>query len=435
VSASSITTVAAAEADGALLRGCRIDRPTEGSESDRHAFSVVGWALGACAPLHHVDLVNQGQVIQTLAVNQRRPDIAVSFADVPWADTAGYAGIVSTLLLEPEFMVSLVGVFDDGTRVQLGAIYGTAAPLATDHEPLLQPLMVTTLGRSGSTALMHLVSQIPGVACGMRYPYELRLSRFWSHCLSVMTSPADHANSAASDGFADNLFWSGRNPFHDPHAGVLGEWLATDHVRATATFVQLQLDAAYNAIAEESGHGPVRFFAEKTVPDRYSWILRRLYPHARELFLVRDFRDMYCSIASFNRKRGYLAFGREQAESELAYIRKLAASAHAMHRAWTARSSTAMLIRYEALVEDPLPVLQAILEYIGLDESAADAEEIVERARSTEAALQDHRTTALANESVGRWRRDLPEPLREECARTLDESLALFGYEPTLSHV
>ena len=48
--------------------------------------------------------------------------------------------------------------------------------------------------------------------------------------------------------------------------------------------------------------------------------MHELYPDGREIFLVRDFRDMLCSIRAFNEKRGSAAFGLDGPGAEEAYV-------------------------------------------------------------------------------------------------------------------
>ena len=54
-----------------------------------------------------------------------------------------------------------------------------------------------------------------------------------------------------------------------------------------------------------------RVYGNDTVTVAYSSaaLTAELYPDAREVFLVRDFRDMVASIFAFNRKRGVRGFG------------------------------------------------------------------------------------------------------------------------------
>ena len=51
---------------------------------------------------------------------------------------------------------------------------------------------------------------------------------------------------------------------------------------------------------------------------RHTW---ELYPHAKEVFLVRDFRDMALSILSFDERRGFAGFGRPEGATDEEYMR------------------------------------------------------------------------------------------------------------------
>ena len=42
-----------------------------------------------------------------------------------------------------------------------------------------------------------------------------------------------------------------------------------------------------------------------------------------------------------------------------------------------------------------------------------------------------HRTTADVEDSIGRWKRDLPSALRQVVGESLEPVLAELGYEPT----
>ena len=65
------------------------------------------------------------------------------------------------------------------------------------------------------------------------------------------------------------------------------------------------------------------FFAEKQVVPYYSWLAWDLYPRTREIFLVCDWRDVFCSILAFNNKRGMVTFGREIVNSDIDFAHRL----------------------------------------------------------------------------------------------------------------
>src|SRR5206468_3765127 len=109
-----------------------------------------------------------------------------------------------------------------------------------------------------------------------------------------------------------------------------------------------------------------KFAVRSAVPD----LVWELYPRARELILVRDFRDLVASILAMNVKVGYQGFGRRRAASDEEFIeRQMADLASAFVRTWRERSDRAHLVRYEDLVTSRGPTLEGILEYLGLDAS------------------------------------------------------------------
>ena len=74
----------------------------------------------------------------------------------------------STLLrLPPRFELDLTAELEDGTECPLGTVAGRRAPLRSGYDPELRPLIVTTLGRTGSTWLIHLLAGHPA---GHRLP-------------------------------------------------------------------------------------------------------------------------------------------------------------------------------------------------------------------------------------------------------------------------
>ena len=99
----------------------------------------------------------------SLPVHDHRPDVARSHPDHEWARHAGFSGAVNTLRLRPRFELDVTAELEDGARGPLGTVAGRRAPLRSGYEPRAAPLIVTTLGRTGSTWLIHLLSGHPAV--------------------------------------------------------------------------------------------------------------------------------------------------------------------------------------------------------------------------------------------------------------------------------
>ena len=171
------------------------------------------------------------------------------------------------------------------------------------------------------------------------------------------------------------------------------EWLGGDAVEALASACQERIEAIYDRIAATTDAGDAPLFAEKCNL-RAAGLLTELYPASRELFLVRDFRDMVSSILAFNRKRGAQGFGRAGA-GQRRRIRRIAradgrpgSSGHGSDGA-----ARAHLVRYEDLVLDPEPTLGGLLGYLGVDASRDTVAACSRRCAEEMPELRDHATS------------------------------------------
>jgi hypothetical protein len=166
-----------------------------------------------------------------------------------------------------------------------------------------------------------------------------------------------------------------------------------------------------------------------------------MYPGARELILVRDFRDMLCSVIAFSRKRGYEAFGRSDEGSDVEYVRtNLVQSVEGLAKRLQATSTRPHLVRYEDLINAPEQTLAEMLSYLDLDSDPDQIQDTLKRAEESTTSMQHpgsgqqvdllaHRTTSDPAASIGRWREDLPEEVAEVCKEVLGPLLVEFGYE------
>src|SRR5581483_7206449 len=78
------------------------------------------------------------------------PELAEQYPDVPGADTAGFQFVVGALNLAAEFELNVQARVDDEEWISLGRIRGRRRPIRSAYKPLIQPLLVTMTGRSGS---------------------------------------------------------------------------------------------------------------------------------------------------------------------------------------------------------------------------------------------------------------------------------------------
>jgi Sulfotransferase family len=122
---------------------------------------------------------------------------------------------------------------------------------------------------------------------------------------------------------------------------------------------------------------------------RIAW---ELYPDAREVILVRDWRDVICSFFAFNSKRNTVGFGRNRFVSDEEYVFYVGRRARQLLEDWKTRSSVAQLVRYEDLVKRPTETVAGLLEYLGLDRRLETVERLVQRAFESP-GFDGHRTS------------------------------------------
>jgi hypothetical protein len=155
--------------------------------------------------------------------------------------------------------------------------------------------------------------------------------------------------------------------------------------------------------------------------------MRELYPEARELFLVRDFRDMVASMLAYNARKGFGDFGRNLVESDEAWLDYLHKTFLVLHAAWRDRGEPGSLVRYEDLVLDPAATLPSLLNLLGLEATPETVTHLLAAADAPE--LRGHATAGSPSGSIGRWRHDLPPGLRGAVEETFGDLLQEFGYQ------
>lgn len=421
------------ESPSNLVYDSSIERPIPGSSLDRTTLEVAGWVVGRHSPVRHVEVVNRGFTLRTISLAVPRPDVVAIHPTAP--ETSGYWALTGTLGLEPEFSLEIRAFFDDDEYASIGSIRGRRHPIRSPLEPRLQPLMVTSLGRTGTTLLMSLLSAHPGVVMHRIYPYEIFPGKYWLHMLRVLAEPANHVESSQVEDFSDDIWRVGHNPFHTApitDRPELAQLLGRSYVERLAAFCQNSIDDFYMAVATFQEKDKPEFFAEKLIPDHVPCVAWSIYPDAREIVLVRDFRDVICSIFAFNAKRNTASFGRDRFATDEEYVVYVGKGAEKLLESWKSRSAMSKLVHYEHLVRRPTETLHGILDYLGLDRRPELLEEMVRQAFAN-SELDYHRTSRSAEESIGRWRSELPPSLRPVCQEALGDVLAELGYDEAMN--
>jgi hypothetical protein len=286
----------------------------------------------------------------------------------------------------------------------------------------------------GTTVLMRMLAAHPGVVVYDRPPYEVRAGKYWVHLLKTLAAPTDASKRiGAPMEFHLEPLAAGGNPFYSASFAAWPEveaWSGSTYVEELAAFCQRSIDGWYLATAAAQGQAiePLVYFAEKHFPDAYPRLMRDLYPAARELFLVRDFRDMIASMRAYNARKGFGDFGRESAQSDATWLAELHRGVIALRDAWRERGDTTSLVRYEDLVRTPDVMLPPLLASLGLDAAPEIVSRLITAVQPDAPELRGHGTSASPHASIGRWQHDLPPELLAAVEETFDDLLQEFGY-------
>jgi hypothetical protein len=429
LTASAVFSIDQAEMNGEsdFVYGGNVDSPAQGFAGNTYGLTIEGWVLSRKVPVEHVEVLHEERPLAIVPVDRTRPDIAEGFPDVEGAARSGFVATTSALKLAERFEIVLRVKLVDGTRLPLARLRGRRRRLPASGGEEIQPLMVNTIGRSGSTLLVTLLSSHPEVVAFSPFVKDARVSTYWANILQDLSEPSSFLAPFDPPDLERPHWWLAAE------GGELGEpeierWLGGDAVDALAGLSRSRIEAFYRHLA---GDARPHFFVEKYLPHQLvPDLLAEMYPGAREVILVRDFRDMLCSIIAFNRKRGWDAFGRTEGGDDAEYVRgALRQSATRLSERLRGEESRALLVRYEDLVLDPEPALAALFEQLGLASDPALVAETVRRAEESTAAMDHHRTSSDPAASIGRWREDLPADVAEVCNQELGPLLVEFGYE------
>jgi hypothetical protein len=409
-----------------------IEKPVAPSSEPTYSILIQGWALGGQKPVQFVELSAKRGDILRVPVDRDRPDLTKAFPDVPWAGSAGFRVNRGALNLPREFRLHLYAAFEDGTRSAIGEISGERRALPSMPEDGFQPILVTTIGRTGSTWLTWVLSHHPELIAYGAWDYEPRVTIYFSEMLAALSQPFSYRQLISGDMYGP-LWWIGTERtfadyVKDPE---FERYLGTSYLEDLARVLLGRVEPIYGRIAEIEGKPDARFFVEKQQPSSLVQdMIWDAFPGTREIFLVRDFRDVVCSILAYGRKRGAASFGREFVATDEEFISgPFRTTVTELHGAWKRRSQDAYLLRYEDLLREPEATLDSLLSYLGVDTSAATVERVLADSERKVAQQDEHRTAPSVEASIGRWKTDLSPELQQVCWRELSTFLEAFGYE------
>lgn len=343
---------------------------------------------------------------------------------------ASFDSTVNAVELAQSFELTLHARFPDGRSLPSGRIRGTRTPLETGP-PAITPISVTTLGRSGSKWLVHLLDCHEDIVALNPLVYEARAVPYWVSVFRALSAPQSALRQVHNDRWGSHWWLPGEEvQLPVPLEPGFAQWLGREAVSGLAGQCRGHVERFYLEAARHEGKTSPRYFAEKSLLDPITiGLTRELFPGAKEIILVRDFRDRLSSVLAWNEKRGETRFGRGDFSTDADFVTsRLRTEAESLLKHWREGGDRALLVRYEDLVLAPDETVSGLLRYLGYDQADARAADLLRRAASETTLLDAHRTVRDPAETIGRWRRDLSPDLIEVCNEALGSSLAAFGY-------
>jgi hypothetical protein len=416
---AEITRVERLIPDSDALLGFSLELPVPRTTSDDYFFEVGGWVLGASSPAIQIELIANDGSVRTIPIIYARADVESVYLSMARGTKVGFRAPVSVIGMTPEFELLIEARLENRQKISIGRILGRHRPVVSRFKPAILPLLVNSLGRMGTTWMMRLLSEHPAITVLRIHPYETRPGKYWMQLLAKAFWRHEPLWNEPLSRFGE---------LDDDSAATDQEWFRTRFIEQVATSCQRSVEECYREIAESRNQQFPAYFAEKHIPDEVPGIFWELYSNAREIVIVRDFRDMLCSIRSFNAKRSSIGFNRDQVDTEEQYIYRLAQEAKRLLNSWKARHDRTCLVRYEDLISQPTETLQRILSYLELEASSSMVAGILQRALVDSAEMQAHRTSGSVQGSISRWRRDLDDDTKLLCEGVFGEALKEFGY-------
>jgi len=301
----------------------------------------------------------------------------------------------------------------------------------TDADCLI-PISLTTLGRSGSSVILGHLACHPEISVFSPFSGEAHYLTYFSQIIKTLSSqnsflfPIQSGNTYGIELLKGDAEVAAQFNLTEDHL-----WFQYDYLPKQKQFYLDRLSELYRwkkRGSQPEGMGPL-FMCEKFLPSGPVELVQEIFPQMKEVVLVRDFRDILCSVLAFNDKRGFDSFGAEKFSSTEDYVRRcLAPSVEILLKRWNSVKGQACLIRYEDFILEREKLLGRVFAYLGTE--FCDVQAVIDLAKKTQSDNQRqlHVTTNGVAESVARYERDLSPDLIELCNDVMKEPLLAFGY-------
>lgn len=409
-----------------------LELPVVGESSGDTAV-LSGWIHGAigqtperiCLRYNHFTLAATG-------VSLSRPDAETYVKElgcIATTEACGFSGEFGFSLLPSPVTLDVTVRESSGQHFPIYQLTVEHNTELHPHRTSIRPLILTTLGRTGSTWLSALLALHPEVVC--QTEVEPRLGLYWLSALAAVSQPKSFLRKHDAIDLSDAQWWLGGAGVHPAIFRLDAETerqLGFASVERFSQFVGEELSAHYNSISLKQKKAP-SFFLEKYLPNLYPELMSRVIMGSKEIFLVRDWRDMVASIESYSRQRGMDLFGTTREASRSEQIHAQVEAVEMMRVAWEQRKTGGLLVRYEDLLSDLPGQVKRIFDYLEIDTSASTLSMVLANWIARSSDFEEQRTTPNNSASIGRWKTDLSPDEGILATALFHDSLATFGYE------
>jgi Sulfotransferase family len=408
-----ILDVAMADVEGTGLREYFFDRMPASCE--RYDIAFAGWVVGRDEPLTlvHVQVVD-GPILLRGELWPRQ-DVRTHFNNHPLAERSGFWVTVNLLTLPREVELSLWACgLDEKPIAEICRIkVRSTFPSAQVQKPLV-PVMMCSLGRSGSTVLMRGLWQHPEFAIHSVFPFE---SQYFQYCVQAARVQSAMPTSPLQN--YTNHFYLEQAvrpcPYFTRHED-LDDWFVRHHVPGTLSHWFDQGMAFYHQRAQAQGRQSARFLLEKSTVENPDFEVMRNAGHPPKIILlIRDPRDVTAS---------WVKFGRKELD-----IEHLGTMFNRVVQIAARQDIESLTVRYERMMTAPREVTEEILTFCGADASADLINSVAHGIVLEDESIRHHRTTKSVSDSVGSWRRDLSPWQQAFCQKKLGAVIAALGYD------
>lgn len=326
--------------------------------------TVTGWAFDDNAPETAVEIIISvnGSAVGGVLADQFREDLMT----LGEGSTGKYGFQFSFDPSLSPFVENEVEVTFKQTAALLPKGERSLRKLAsTPRAQTPVPILITAMGRSGTSLLMNRLASHVDIVVAGEFPYEIKMLSYYSLAFRTLVSEGERDRSTDPDRMASEAerFSIGFNPFNHPnHRSVLGNqalhddfFLGTVPAIIGEGFKDIIL-RYYDLVRIRSGKLRTRYLAEKIHPDMTSRLVPRfLFGTVKEIVLIRDPRDLLCSFDS------YWKFSGEEA------IESIANTMNAMAAICQEQREDIIVVKFEDLVLRQPETLGSIAAFLELD--------------------------------------------------------------------